>query len=263
MIETNQTQHQKKINHAVLDSKIQLELEEEFQISENSFKPVTRGLGFHQEAKKNIYKPIVNRDREVTKSLGNIPRSIPKSANEPKNNSTPHGLEAFYGKTATFQSNNVGPSKTLGSRDQNPEIQKSEVRKQIKLKSAPLFMQFCAWAIDVLLILSFVILTCFMLVIASGIEFSAIQRVALKEDLIYFAVSIFAIYYMFYFSILDLNSSPGKVVFGLKLLKVDGTQVTIRQTFVRSLVSLLSGIALFLPMLLDFQGKLSDSKVVR
>jgi len=50
---------------------------------------------------------------------------------------------------------------------------------------------------------------------------------------------------------------------GIRLLKTDNTNVSVKNTFTRALVSLLSVVALFLPMLLDFQGRLSDTKVVK
>ena len=66
-----------------------------------------------------------------------------------------------------------------------------------------------------------------------------------------------------YFSILDLSNSPGKTILGIRLVKSDDTQVSAKQTFTRALITLLSGVALFLPTLLDFQGRLSETKVVK
>jgi uncharacterized RDD family membrane protein YckC len=62
--------------------------------------------------------------------------------------------------------------------------------------------------------------------------------------------------------VLDLTGSPGKTIMGIRLLKLDNKEVTVKNTFTRSAVSLLSFIALFLPMVIDFQGRLSDTKTV-
>ena len=94
-------------------------------------------------------------------------------------------------------------------------------------------------------------------------QFQMLARIISNQDLIAFTASIFSIYYLLYFTILDLSASPGKTILGLRLIKTDNTSVSVKHTFTRALISLFSSIALFLPMLLDFQGRLSDTKVVK
>ena len=95
------------------------------------------------------------------------------------------------------------------------------------------------------------------------IQFQILSRLISTQDLIVFTSSIFSIYYLLYFTILDLSTSPGKTIMGIRLLRTDNKNVAVKNTFIRALISLVSSVALFLPMLLDFQGRLSDTKVVK
>ena len=163
----------------------------------------------------------------------------------------PSGLEAFYGAKPIESQMNF-----------EPKVE-TKTEKTVTHKLAPQLSQFFAWMIDVLVIASFVALTGALLVLASGIELKMYSKLISNKDLAVFGVAIFSIYYLLYFTILDLSASPGKTVLGIRLVKSDGREVSVKHTFARAVISLFSGIALFLPMLLDFQGRLSDTKVVK
>lgn len=239
---------------------IQVNLDE-FNISEDSFKPMTKGLGFHQEQKRTSFKPAPKEVKAFGKSK-TLPRAasilapLSSQASAVAQGHTPTGLEAFYGTKGT-----AGPqANTL-------ELQVEKVSEKnsskVAYKTAAGATQFLAWIIDILVVTSFVAITGTLLVFASGIQFQILARLISSQDLTAFTVAIFSIYYLLYFTILDLSASPGKTIMGIRLLRMDNSNVTIKNTFTRALVSLLSSIALFLPMLLDFQGRLSDTKVVK
>lgn len=234
---------------------------DEFQISEDSFKPMTKGLGFHHDTKRPSFKPSPKEVKpfgapktSVSSTLGSLPKVAgTKAAATPAATHIPSGLEAFYGaKPAT-------PDVQMNF---EPKVE-AKVEKTLSHKPAAQTAQFLAWAIDVLVIMSFVVLTGALLVLASGIELRMYSKLISNNDLALFATAMFSIYYLLYFTILDLSASPGKTVLGVKLVKTDGKEVSVKHTFGRALISLLSGVALFLPMLLDFQGRLSDTKVVK
>lgn len=241
---------------------IQVNLDD-FNISEDSFKPMTKGLGFHHEQKRSSFKPA---PKEV-KPFG-VARTQPKAAailNTLSNKNTaaasqhmPTGLEAFYG-TKGISSNQVQQNDTSKKIEMFEEARESKTSSKLASPS----MQLFAWAIDLLVIASFVAVTGALLVLASGIQYEMFARLISKQDLGIFTASIFSIYYLLYFTILDLSASPGKTIIGIRLVKTDNTNVSVKHTFTRALVSLLSSIALFLPTLLDFQGRLSDTKVVK
>lgn len=247
---------------------IQIDLDE-FQISEDTFKPMTKGLGFHQDTKRPSFKPSPKEVKPfgsptspLGKSLNSIPASTIGQANAAKpvmGNQLPSGLEAFYGKTqepATTDTN-------LFEQKITKTKEEKKLEKASGLKTAPQMSQFMAWIIDVLVIASFVVLTGVLLVFASGIDYRMYDRLISEQDLAAFSAAIFSIYYLLYFTILDLSATPGKTIFAIRLVKTDGGEVSVKHTFGRALISLFSGIALFLPMLLDFQGRLSDTKVVK
>ncbi len=251
--------------HSKISPPIKIDLDE-FNISEDTFKPMTKGLGFHQDTKRPSFKPSPKEVKvfgssksTVNQTLSSIPTSIGAPKNSRNANQMPSGLEAFYGTQPVASSD----SQTLFEK---PIHTKSEV-KQEKIsstkKTAPQATQFFAWIIDLLMIISFVALTGVLLVFASGIEFTMYSRLISPKELGIFTATIFSIYYLLYFTILELSATPGKTIFGIRLVTTSGREVSVKHTFTRALISLFSGVALFLPMLLDFQGRLSDTKVVR
>lgn len=236
---------------------------DEFNISEDSFKPMTKGLGFHHEQKRSTFKAT---PKEV-KAFGSV-RTPPKAATILNSLSgqtaaataqhMPTGLEAFYGAKG-----NPGNQNQQNVLEKKIEFKPESVEEKTKFKTAGSTLQFSAWLIDLLVVASFVAITGALLVFASGIQFQMFARLISTQDLIAFTTAIFSIYYLLYFTILDLTASPGKTILGIRLLRTDNSNVTVKNTFTRALVSLLSSVALFLPMLLDFQGRLSDTKVVK
>lgn len=245
---------------------IQVNLDE-FNIGEDSFKPMTKGLGFHQEQKKSSFKPLPKEIKPfgVTNTRSKITTvSEILSSNQMTKTSSHHiptGLEAFYGtKGISSKQNQISDKNIL---EKKTDLVEEKIESKQIHATASVGAQFFAWIIDLLVIASFVVVTGALLVFASGIDFKIFARIVEIRDLIIFTITLFAIYYLLYFTILDLNASPGKTIMGIRLLKTDNKNVTVKNTFLRALVSLLSSVALFFPMLLDFQGRLSDTKLVQ
>lgn len=248
------------------DTPIQVNLDE-FNISEDSFKPMTKGLGFHQDQKRASFKPL----SKEAKLFGTA-RSEPKAATvlsslsgslgaKASTQHMPSGLEAFYGaKGNPGNQNQITHPNIL---EKKLSISEEKIETKTIYKTVSMGAQFFAWCIDLLVVSSFVAVTGALLVFASGIQFQMFVRLISTQDLIMFATAIFSIYYLLYFTILDLSASPGKTILGIRLLRIDNKNVTVKNTFTRALVSLLSSVALFLPMLLDFQGRLSETKLVK
>lgn len=241
---------------------IQVNLDE-FNISEDSFKPMTKGLGFHQEQKRSSFKPapkevkpfgVARKDMKASTVLSTLSSQNATTASQ----HMPTGLEAFYGTKG-----NPGNQNQQNILEKKLDLNDLKTETKIVSKLAPMSLQLFAWAIDLLVVASFVAVTGALLVFASGIQFEMLARLISNQDLLAFTAAIFSIYYLLYFTILDLSASPGKTIMGLRLLRSDNGNVSVKHTFTRALISLLSSIALFLPMLLDFQGRLSDTKVVK
>lgn len=232
---------------------------DEFNIEEESFKPMTKGLGFHQDPKKNAVRPMAKDTKSFVsaKNQTQVATLLNPLATNNANKiaqATPTGLEAFYGAKAGAEFHStLKPS----------EIEFNEELTKPNLINASVIAQFTAWIIDVLVVASFVVLTAALLVAVSGIEYKTFAKIISTYDIAIFGASLFTIYYLMYFTILDLSSSPGKTILGIRLVRSDDAQVSAKQTFTRALVTLLSLVALFLPTLLDFQGRLSETKVVK
>ena len=238
---------------------------DEFNINEDSFKPMTKGLGFHQEQKRNNFSSVSNKETKVFSNAkigikaNGLLNKLSEKTTSALNTNSPSGLEAFYNTTGNSGLPPIPQMEVVKKLDLAEYVSESNPT----LNVAPIGMQLAAWLIDILVIASFVAITGALLVIASGIQYKMFARLISKNDLFIFGSAIFAIYYLLYFTILDLTASPGKTIFGIRLLKSNNHNVTVKDTFTRSIVSLLSAVALFLPMILDFQGRLSDTKIVK
>ncbi len=158
----------------------------------------------------------------------------------------PSGLEAFYGQTNLQE-----------FEDKKVEEKVSIPAKKIVLASN--FSQFFAWVIDLVLVASFSLVTTILLILVSGMSFQSFLKIIPILDLTIFSSVLFSIYYLLYFTVLDLSATPGKIIMGIRLLRTNDKNVEVKHTFTRALVSLLSFVALFLPMVIDFQGRLSDT----
>jgi uncharacterized RDD family membrane protein YckC len=240
---------------------IQVNLEE-FNIGEDSFKPMTKGLGFHQDQKRSSFNPapkevkVFGTARTQPKAAVVLSSLSGSQAAKASAQHMPSGLEAFYGAKGN-------PGNQTQSFDTKLDQTSEKIVTKTIYKTASAGAQFVAWTIDLLVVASFVAVTGALLVFASGIQFQMFARLVSTQDLIVFTSAIFSIYYLLYFTILDLSASPGKTIMGIRLLKADNENVTVKNTFFRALISLLSSVALFLPMLLDFQGRLSETKLVK
>jgi uncharacterized RDD family membrane protein YckC len=223
---------------------------DDFEISAESFKPVTKGLGFHQEQKKNVFKPTSQPRIETFKNSGPI-NNISNELEVKIQQQSPSGLQAFYGASATTT---IPQSKI--------ELSELPTISEVLVEAKPL-LQFTAWTIDLVLVLALVALTGGCLVVASGLNYALILKLVSRADLAIFGGSVFSIYYILYFTILDLSTTPGKTICGIRLVGSDRNPISVKNTFIRSIVSLLSVLVFCFPMVLDFQGRLSDTKIVK
>ncbi len=215
----------KAINHPAMD----------FDIDSLDFKPVTKGLGFHQENK-----------------IESKSKSIPR----------PQSRERLERKQRIEKMRDI-PTIDLPSPNQDQVRVKTEERIQTK-KSAPkeiparLGLQGTSFVFDL-----FIILGSQLLINAAFLKLSGLSNIVQFLEFTWIEQAIFfSFIFLFYFTIFDLVASPGKRIFSLRLKSTTSSKVTIDQTLIRSVVTLLSFITIFMPLVFDFQGKLSDTKVV-
>lgn len=147
----------------------------------------------------------------------------------------------------------------LGNSASRSSILKELPKKIIKKeKSARLGVQLTGFAFDMALI--------FCLQFSLNFIFVKVAKLDSIAHLLEFTVieqSVFLIFiYLFYFTIFDITGSPGKRIFSMSLKNTLNKKLTMSQTLIRAVVTLVSLLLLGMPSLFDFQGKLSDTKLV-
>ena len=220
-----------------------------FDFDENDFdfKPITQGLGFHKNKKEEKRAKIT-------------PRKSPSVIHNFTDSSSMHSNAVANSELAAFYSTEKNISVSV------PELPKREVKKEAKAKKllkAPLFNQVSAFVIDLILVTMATGLTLALLMFVSGLEYEILVKSLGQIELAKYILSFFVIYYVSYFTILDVAGTVGKSMMGIRLVHVEGKKLRLKHTFIRSLVTLLSFVALGLPSILDFQGRLSETKLVK
>jgi uncharacterized RDD family membrane protein YckC len=226
----------------------------EFNLEEFDFKPLNEGLGFHQEERKNGILPTkATKSQNISVTRGS---SIPKVAGLGVSNPkvADKGLQSMNALSAFYEESQ--------STEQLP-VEEVPVQKIEKaLKTAAMTKQFGAWLIDLLIVCALTVSLLALFVLVSGLSFEQFYQVIGPNDLMIFGASAFSIFFLSYFSILDLQTTPGKSVLKLRLVREDNADITLKDSFIRSFITLVSFVALGLPCFIDFQGKLTDTKVV-
>lgn len=239
MINQDETRSIKSASKKKIYTKKVLEndLEMEFE-----FAPITEGLGFHSNARKEdrrTYIPPMPKILDEKKEFGAPQAQLRDSA-----------LRAFY------------------EEKKKPSIltleQESSSKKNRSVEGASFVLQAGAWLIDLTILCASLCLSLLMFIYAARLTPMEFVGIIHLSDILLYAPILFSLYYVLFFSILDLKKTPGKVLSGIKLVSIDSNEApSFNQTFVRSLVTLLSIPLFFFPLILDFQGKMSDTKIIK
>lgn len=201
----------------------------EFDIDSFEFKPVTKGLGFHQEK----IKENNTRKFKRTKTIAQKER-------------------------IKYEERSVTINRPIIENEKTIIKEESITLKKDKVKSARMGLQFTSFVFDFVLICAIQLgLNFAFLKLVQLNSFSKFLEFTWKEQSLFFSFL-----FLFYFTVLELASTPGKKIFDLKLQTTVGKKLSIDQTLIRSVVTLLSFITVGMPLLFDFQGKLSDTKVI-
>ncbi len=227
----------------------------EFNFEDFDFKPLNEGLGFHHEERKNGILPQSNK-RSQNLSVSRDLKSNNRTSSLGVSNEgiTRNGLESMNSLSAFYSESQVI--------EEAPKLKASDFEvKKPSFKVAPISKQFTAWLIDVLIVagISAGLLALFVLV--SGLNFTKFYEVIGANDLLIFLSTSFSIFYLSYFSILDLQATPGKSLMGVRLVREDGEPILLRDSFLRAFITIISFVTIGLPCLIDFQGKLTDTKI--
>ena len=224
----------------------------DFDLDNLSFSALDKGLGFHhkerslKESKNSTTYELKNKKLRTANSIKEV--GVPSLKNDrPLGLSNEISLEdAFAG---TLNENNLGNEHTA---PEDVEIEARLIESSLEKVSA-------AWAVDLLLILISICAALVLFMSATGISMLEFKSfVMLKESQIFISF-FFVAFYLLYFSILDINSTPGKLIFGTKLISSTNDRLTVFSTFTRALVILLSFPLFMLPLVFGWHNKLSKT----
>ncbi len=233
--------------------KLDLENDNEFNLDNLSFKAVNKGLGFHHKDALKNSAPLLKRQKTSLKEASNTPAVI--IGQPAAQNKTFDPVTLSQAELALLGGTQKEIKKTLS--------ENTQLKFEKKTNDASLVNQASAWVIDLACIAFCLAATLASFTLLSGIQVNTLVNLLSPLETGIFLGSLFVIYYLLYFTVLDLQQTPGKSILGVRLERLDGRRIKVKQTFTRAVVSLLSFVLMGLPLTMDFQGKLSDTKVVR
>lgn len=220
------------------------------------FKPVTRGLGFHNEEDKvEGLNTLATRAKELERDLSNRAKTL----NLKQLHQT--GENRFLGELAPFyepQKKKLGEEKLSVAEESGLKSHDEE------LVCAPLYLRVSAYFADLSILISVLAITFLSIFMTSGMSLISIRTEMSAGFLSATVLPLSFLFYVFYFSFFDKTkfSTPGKRIMGLQVVSEKGESITIYQSFLRSVYVLLFSVGLWIPLFASLQDKLSRTKVI-
>jgi uncharacterized RDD family membrane protein YckC len=223
------------------------------ELEDFEFKPITKGLGLQ---KPKITEPTTHRKaraQAATKeSIKQDPKQKPLATAVHSTANTSVKLDT---QIANFYTSIQNQPNT-----KNSSSQATESAQQIELANK--VDRAAAWLLDVAIICVFLLVVVFCFSLFSGINIDSIIGSVGTINSVIFFTTIFSIFYIFYFTVLDSTETVGKNLFRLKILS-SGRPITITASLSRSILTLLSFYLLGIPLYFDLQSKLTNSTVFK
>lgn len=206
------------------------------------FKPVTKGLGFHHGDKKDPKKFVkkINKEAKLPSSPSRLSQSMATSKVVAEREINKTDLSAFY-------------------TDKKLEVEEEVIPVvSIKKYDSTLYpRRICAWLLDVFILCVISTITFILCSFVSGIHINNILKFVSIVELSIFVASVFVIYYMIYFSILDMYKTPGKNMMKIQMSS-ELKNISLKMSFSRALLSLF-----FFTMMTDLHSKISKTFIVK
>lgn len=206
------------------------------------FTTINDGLGFNKTKKKNATTSVSD------KHLRNLQTNTIKNKTVPKVQNEAY-INLFEQKEE---------EKVL-------ETDKQNVVEDKEYRSPSIVLKFGCWLIDVTIILFMMALTAFFLFYTTGIQWKMVTSSVFTTEVSIFATSMFALYYLIYFSILDISetSSIGKLICNIKVISASEQRFGFTKAFLRSFISLLSIPLVGLPVIMKLHDFVTGTMVVK
>lgn len=220
-----------------------------------NFTAITDGLGFHHSVKSEneVQKSLKSKSMDLKKDFD---ARIKQLSNQKTTTIDMGDLSPFYSKedkrelTVKLQDTNIGAAEEVATP---------------KNVTANVFERFGAWIIDFVMIsvVFFVVFVSAILLTNTPLSFA--REMILGKEFFITLMPLFAEFYLFYFSFFDktLFSSPGKKIFGLRVVSFSDNNISMLQAFGRAIITLISFFTMGLLIFLDAQSRLTDTKVIR
>lgn len=247
--------------HENKQPKITLNLDE-FDIDSFDIKPVTKGLGFHNNASAGVKpRPTVKRQQSLTsqpqrtaapKSTPSYLQSTPQTVSDP---SLLTGIDALYGNQPLVREE----KQTIPVMEKKAS---SDTKK--KVKEAEMGEQLFAYILDLSLVCGITSLLFTSFFIFAFRRFNGDMMITFLRDSLPFVAVLLSLIYLTYFTLSEPVGTVGKRLLGLgTFISGSNKRTSIKTSFSRAILSLLSLPLLGIPMILDFHGKLSDTRVLK
>lgn len=228
-------------NHNEVEIKFNID---EFDLENYEFKALNEGLGFHSDEqtvqptpsfieKPKVERPLVARTQEKP--------PVERKTMVMEEMALPSSITAMASKTSDT------PRQTKSAR---------------KIKLATEADRFSAFFIDTSLVLLMTLTFYTLSLSITGLSFDQIFTKASLKWSAPFLATMFCFFFLMYFSLLDSFGTFGKRQLNLILRKTNDKEISSSDCLIRALITLLSIPLCFFPIVLDFQGKLSDTQVV-
>ena len=205
------------------------------------FKPITSGLGFHQNKTTEI-KPTFHESQSL--NMNSMPMPAPMARKE--NQIYQNELSAFYGR----ETQTVEPIVA--------------VKKEKIFRLATKSQRVLAYVLDLGLVLSSVALV--LTIMSRLIEKDLIDVwTTYPNEITPLVLILFTGFYMMYFSIFEKasQSTLGKNLLGITVVDLDNKNQSFIMLVFRTFISLMNFVSLGLFSYFDLQNKVSNSKVVK
>lgn len=255
--------------HGILLQGVPMELTEEIvdkkEIKMNSdfleeiqFKPINKGLGFHQDRRSQT----VSYPRKIQRPLMENSFNFNK-----KRSMSPNGFKAS--EMTSFSDGPEMLSPAIGPPLQEIDAQlivKTNENVAIKSRGIPAtqaanYLRIFAFAVDFSILAFFYFFCAIFLMLVLELNFNKIVDGVGTDYFIFINILLFSFMYIFYFSILDIDQTIGKSFLKLRVKDINQQRVDLKATFLRSVITLFSFPLLGLPLFLDFQSRITETVV--
>jgi uncharacterized RDD family membrane protein YckC len=210
------------------------------------FKPITSGLGFNHPKTTDPKSFVVEKKASLNSSLNiSLKNEIGFHKNE---------FAKFY--------EDIKTNELVSSSIEKPIVSNKET--EIYFQDAKSSKRILAYLFDVSLVISLVSLV--LVAMSRLIQVDLVSTFMLyPEELFPLAFILFVGFYLIYFSIFEKTSqsSLGKSIFSLRVVRVDQKPLSLLVLLLRSFITLLNILSLGLFSYFDLQSKISGTRVIK